>query len=211
MKFIKPIELIIFLCLALNTPALQAQSDSFEGKLYFRTETYFKDYEENAGITWYIKQGEQRLDYNISGKYKKTYTIIMRNNIADMYYMNNGKMAIIPLNPVNAVLESYTINNRETNVKVGVFNCTKYSLIVNGGEIDIWISDLVQPSLKVFPEFMQKGYLRIAASLDAKGFPVKIIKKDNSGRVVFAQTLMSISTENTSEDVFNIEQLQEAK
>ncbi len=180
--------------------------NSFEGELFLQTETYNKDFKEDASITWYIKNGKHRMDYSIGGKYSYSYSIIVNNNTANMYSKKEGKTMITPL-PLNTteVAISYTIDSEDKNIKLGNFICTKYNLTVADGTIEIWLAEQTQLTTESFPAFMQNGYLKIISGLDSQAFPIKIVKNDSSGKLVFSQTITAINPKIVPDSMFVIQ------
>ncbi|NTW34112.1 MAG: DUF4412 domain-containing protein, partial [Bacteroidetes bacterium] len=180
--------------------------NSFEGELLLRTENCIKGYKEDASITWYIKNDKHRMDYNIEGKYSISYTITVNNNVANMYSKKEGKNIITPLtlNPTD-VVTNYTINSTDKNVKLASFTCTKYNLTLPDGTLEIWLAEKTQLTIKSFPAFMQNAYLKIISGLDSQAFPVKIVKNDNSGKLVFSQTITSIDAKTVPDSIFVIQ------
>ena len=110
----------------------------------------------------------------------------------------------LPLNTTEVAI-SYTIDSEDKNIKLGNFICTKYNLTVADGTIEIWLAEQTQLTTESFPAFMQNGYLKIISGLDSQAFPIKIVKNDSSGKLVFSQTITAINPKIVPDSMFVIQ------
>ena len=200
MKKIYSLYLIVLASISVNA------QQGFEGKFLLQTENYNKEYKEDAHVTWYIKNGRHRMDYQISGQYSSSYTIVADNNSAKIYSETKGGKTVTPIPLTNsAAVNDYRIMGEEKNQVLNSFNCTKYILMVSDGTIELWLSEQNSISPDIFPAFMQRGYLNIISKLNPKAIPVKILKNDLSGHLAFSQTIIGIIPEKISDSTFIIQ------
>lgn len=196
------IKKTINLCVIIFSSLIAGAQNNFEGKLLFQMINYNKEYKEDAQVTWYIKNGKHRMDYTIGGKYSNSYSIIADNFSANIY--SQKTVTPIPLNS-HTEIGDFKIISEEKNIIFNSFNCTQYLLSVADGTVEIWISEQNAITPDIFPAFMQRGYLSLLLKLEPKGIPIKIIKNDQSGHLVFSQAITSIIPESISDSLFIIQ------
>lgn len=186
----------------LLTVSVFAQSN-FEGQIQMTATNPGSS--ETANITWFVKKGQHRLDYNtVAEGNKMNYSLVADNTGAKMLNADGSSIAI-PMDMLSKGaynLSGYFTTDEANGQNISGFNCTKYTIQTKTNIVEYWISNETGLSSGDFPGFMQKGLFTPVNDLQVGGVPVKIQVKDLNGKVVYAQTITAVSTTSVDDGLF---------
>lgn len=161
---------------------------------------------EKADITWFVKNGQHRLDYNtVAEGNSMNYSLVADNASAKMI-AKDGSVINIPMETMNKGsynLVGYLTTDQAKGQNVSGFNCAKYTIQTKEYMVEYWLSNETGLKSSDFPSFMQKGLFMPANELQSGSVPVKIVVKDLNGKVVYIQTITAITASNVDAAKFS--------
>lgn len=166
--------------------------NSFEGKIVMRTENPVTG--EISDITWYMKNGQHKLNYVNSGTdISSTYSLVSNGGTLEMVN-DGGKVAIDKSKLNNPVFEfpGHKLLNKEANKVMNEFKCIRYTIESGDKVAEVWMADDADLKISDFPDFMQNNLLSICENLHQGGIPVQITIKEKSGKLIHRQSISYI-------------------
>ena len=162
-----------------------AQSN-FEGVITLNTTN--EAMKESASITWYLKGDDSRMDIDSkAGDHSATYAVISDEKGMDM--VAEGQVTPVPQAAMKVDMSSQEIVSETPNVTVNGFTCTKVVYTDGSNLTTYWLADGLEISFDDLPFIIKRNMPKISSN----GFPVKMIKRDSSGKVILSQEVVSIT------------------
>lgn len=210
-NFIKYIAAFLPLaCLVLVSSNLQAQA--FEGTITLTTQN--PSMQEEAVVKWVTAGGNHKLVMNgtANGKSFSYSVLLLKNdpNVRILTEISGSKaMFVTPLNdikPVTAPLGSAIVTTGEGTATLAGYNCKKYTVESAEGSTSVFVTNQVSLTLSDLPALLQKnGIFNTLAANNIAGLPLSIISRGADGKVLFSQTITSITPGKVAATEFSYE------
>jgi len=166
--------------------AQTALAQSFEGVITLNTTN--EAMKEQATVTWYMKGNSSRLDiHSQAGEYTTDYSVISDEKGMDL--VSQGHVTAVPAVAMKMETAQQRFVSETKGQNVNGFACTKQVYTDGDNQTTYWLADDVKVSFKDLPFFIQKNMPQIP--VDA--FPVKMEKRDGTGKLVLSQDVLSIT------------------
>lgn len=174
---------IYFAALMFVSSAVLAQSN-FEGVITMNTTN--EAMKEKATVTWYLKGNSSRLDINSqAGEHDTQYAVI--SDAKGMDLVSQGH--VTPIQSVAPVTKSSLRLESETQgVSVNGFTCTKQVYADTEGETTYWLAKDLELGFDDLPAFIRRNMPAVTSN----GFPVRMEKRDGTGKLVLSQDVLSV-------------------
>ncbi len=179
---------------------LFAQS-KFEGVITMHSES--RGGKDLSDITWYVKNGQHRIDYVNSGEMSSTYSLLSKAGKLEM--LNERGRVNIPGNSMKQPdynFNAYKLVSTKAGEEINGFPCTKYTIEQGDKVAEYWI--VQDPTLQIsdFPEFMRHSLLSVSEKLQPGSIPIQIKISDLNGKMVYMQAIKDIISVEVGEEKF---------
>lgn len=203
-------KVISFLLLVFFSSGLFAQA-AFEGVVDMNTIN--NELQEKADITWYIKNGNHRLEYTgtkAGESYNYVFLIKSGGNLLQMLSEADGKKVYydIPRTAITSNIKAdygAEIEKSEESKLIGGFAATKYKVISADKISTVWITEKSPLSISDMPSLLLNNsvlkYLQVSG---INGIPVEINSTNTGGALVYSQKINAIKKQQVSDELFEI-------
>ena len=185
----------------------------FEGIIRFKTEN--KAIAETAEVTWFLKNGNSRLDIRSNTPDTKAEMSLYFPKgaaQASMVSTDNGKTTVYPL-PYSAFADAdfskaFGATATGRTETVAGFTCEEYTMQTAEGSISCLVSRESGISAGSFPSvILGRGIFGALMQSGVQGIPLKIVSRDFSGNIVLDQEVISVEPGSVSDTRFAVPSL----
>lgn len=188
MKFINMIIAVFFANVVL--------AQDFEGVITMNTtNTAMK---EQATVTWYLKNGDSRMDiHSDADGHSSDYSIITDGKGMDM--VAQGHVTRIPQNTMVAQGAAQTLLSEKEGVEMNGYNCTQAVYFDGKNQTTYWLTNDLKMGFNDLPSVIKRNMPKV----EATGFPVKMEKRNAEGKVILSQDVVSVKPATVDASKFN--------
>lgn len=174
-----------------------AQS-GFEGVVTYSTTN--ASINEKATVTWYHKNGENRMDFNSqAGDQNNRYSMIMGANDNSVFMLTpGGGQEISGIQPDKSMTSATFI--RKANTTEAGYNCEMLMFKTNGNDLTYWVTDEVALSYGNLPKIVRNNMPDLNGI--SNGFTVKMELRDAGGNLLMSQSVESVKSMAVSDSKF---------
>lgn len=198
-----------FLLLLLGTSVV------FAGKGLVVTQKYSTTVEgQNVTVTWYVTETQCKLKMLFSDKDVNTTNYFIPDVMSSklLTYSDGAVPAgaskiyySFPVAEIKGTLEASTIEHTGEIKQIGGMNCEKILAKTGNNFTEMWVTKDFKTDYYRFASFFKNSYeLKALSEGRIKGFPLSSVTKDNSGKVINAFQLLSVSSTEISDTEFNV-------
>jgi len=186
---------IIFTATILMTAFGAMAQSRFEGVITMNTTNAAM--KETATVTWYLKDGRSRLDFNSqAGDTHSEYAVITDEKGMDL--VAQGHVTPVPAVAMKMESAKQQFVSETKGLKVNGFDCSKQVYTDGTNETTYWLTDALDIRYSDLPFFIRKNMPQISSD----AFPVKMEKRDSTGKVVLSQDVLSITPQTVDDSSF---------
>jgi hypothetical protein len=166
-----------------------AQS-GFEGVVTYNTTN--ASINEKATVTWYHKDGENRMDVNShAGDQLIQYSMIMGTHDNSVFMISErNAQKISGINPDKSMTSATFI--RKANTTEAGYNCEMLMFKTNGNDLTYWLTDEVGMTYENLPKIVRNNMPEL--NRISNGFTVKMELRDAGGNLLMSQVVESVKT-----------------
>ncbi|MDX2001169.1 MAG: hypothetical protein SFW35_01975 [Chitinophagales bacterium] len=206
MTFNKLIVALSFIGLQLFSSLTYA--DTFEGVLEMTTINYSSG--EKATVTWSIKDGNHRMDYQTTVEGKPfNYTLLFLQGRADVLLLMEGNGKKIAYTVPAGALAISNLVKPNTLLQPGAgekvlagLNCTP--LVDGKGNVVAWVSAQSPVSVSDAPAALKgQGVFQLLVNNKINSLPLEFNATDAEGKPTYQQTIVSIKQQPVNGAVFD--------
>lgn len=174
-----------------------AQS-GFEGVVTYSTTN--ASINEKATVTWYHKNGENRMDFNShAGDQNNRYSMIMGTNDNSVFMLTpGGGQEISGIQPDKS-MTSATFIRKATTSEAG-YDCQMLMFKANGNDLTYWVTDEVGMTYGNLPKIVRNNMPDLNGI--SNGFTVKMELRDSRGNLLMSQTVESVKNVKVDDSKF---------
>lgn len=170
-------------------------AQNFEGVI--RMNTTNADQKEEATLTWYLKDGNSRMDISSKAEnHNAEYAIISDKKGMDM--VSQGHITPVPQAAMKVDNIPQTLLSQEEDVEANGYNCTKAVYFDGKNQTTYWLTNDLPITFDDIPFVIKRNMPQIKSS----GFPIKMEKKSPDGKVILSQDVTSVKATPVSDSRF---------
>lgn len=170
-------------------------AQSFEGVITMNTTN--EAIKEQATLTWYLKNGNSRMDIQSSADgHSSNYSIIVDGKGMDM--VSQGHVTSIPQTAMKVENAGQTLLSEKTGVQMNGYNCTQAVYFDGQNQTTYWFTNDLALEFNDLPSVIKRNM----PSVEASGFPVKMEKRNPQGKVILSQEVISVSASTVDNGKF---------
>ncbi len=182
----------------------------FQGLIRFKAEN--KAIGETSEISWYLKNGNSRLDIRsktAEAQAEMSLVFVKGSAEAKLISTDNGKTVVYPV-PYSSFANNdfsgaFGLEATGQKSTFAGFECEEYTMQTANGTVSCWVSKTTGISPASFPSvILGRGIFSVLMQNGIQGIPVKITSKDFAGNVVLDQEMISAEPMNVSDDRFSV-------
>lgn len=188
---------------------------AFAGKGIVVTQKYNTGKEgQNVTVTWYVTETQCKLKMLYSDKDINTVNYFIPD-------MTNGKLLSytegatpagvpktyysIPVSGIKSAVEAPVVERTGETKTINGINCEKVIAKTATTVTEMWVTKDFKAEYYRFAAFFKNSNeLKALSANSIKGFPIVSTTKDNSGKVVNAYELVSVSTTEIADSEFTV-------
>jgi hypothetical protein len=147
---------------------------------------------EKATVTWYHKDGENRMDVNShAGDQLIQYSMIMGTHDNSVFMISErNAQKISGINPDKSMTSATFI--RKANTTEAGYNCEMLMFKTNGNDLTYWLTDEVGMTYENLPKIVRNNMPEL--NRISNGFTVKMELRDAGGNLLMSQVVESVKT-----------------
>ncbi len=169
--------------------------NGFEGVITMNTTN--EALNEKATISWYLKGDKTRMDISSqAGEHSTEYAIIADEKGMDM--VSEGHVTSIPQVSMKMDNSNQTMVSKTDGINVNGFDCQKVIYTDGTHETTYWFAEGTGLTFDDLPFVIKRNMPKVTSS----GFPVKMEKKDATGKLILSQEVLSITAAAVELDRF---------
>ena len=173
-----------------------ASAQNFEGVITMNTSN--ETMKETASVTWYLKGNDSRMDINSkAGDQQTQFAVIADSKGMDM--IAEGQVTSVPQAAMQVDLAAQQLVSETKNVQVNGYNCTMAVYTDGTNQTTYWLAEGLGIGFSDIPFMIKRNMPKISSS----GFPVKMEKRDASGKIILSQVVVSITPSSVSDLKFD--------
>jgi hypothetical protein len=185
---------IIYTMIALMA-ANWASAQNFEGVINMSTAN--EEMKETATLTWYLKGDRSRMDIvSKAGDHNSSYAIISDEKGMDM--VAEGNVTNIPASAMKADMATLSLVSEMNAVSMNGYLCKQVVYSDGKYQTTYWLTDALNLKFDDIPMALRRNM----PSISTTGFPVKMEKRDATGKVVLRQDVLSVKTSAVDDSKF---------
>lgn len=143
---------------------------------------------ETAEITWYLKGVDSRMDFrSVADGVASDYALIADAKGIDM--LSKGQVTPIAQQDLRTTNASMTLLDETKDVQQNGYACIRRTYTDGKDDITYWVTATLPIGFRDLPMFMRRNMPRMEDNL----FPVKMEKRDVTGKVLLTQELRSVT------------------
>ena len=171
-------------------------AQNFEGVIKLNTTNL--ELKEEASVTWYLKNGNSRMDISSKAEnHNSEYAIISDSKGMDM--VSQGHITPVPQAAVKVDNIPQTLLSKEDGVKINGYNCSKEVYFDGKNQTTYWLTNDLSVKFSDLPFMIKRNMPKIKST----GFPVKMEKKSPEGKVLLSQDVTSVKATSVSDSRFD--------
>lgn len=172
-----------------------ATAQNFEGVITMNTTN--EAMMETATLTWYLKGENSRMDIDSkAGDHATQYTVIADTKGMDM--IADGQVTAVPQTAMSVDMKTQQLVSETKNVSVNGYNCTQAVFTDGTNQTTYWLAEGIGLGFNDLPFIIKRNMPKISSS----GFPLKMEKRDASGKIILSQDVVSITPSTVSNSKF---------
>lgn len=172
-----------------------AMAQNFEGVISMTTSN--EAMKETATLTWYLKGDRSRMDIvSQAGDHNSTYAIISDKKGMDM--VAEGNVTNIPASAMKSDMSTLNLVSEMNAVSMNGYMCKQVVYSDGKYQTTYWLTDALNLRFDDIPMVLRRSM----PSINTTGFPVKMEKRDATGKVVLRQDVLSVKTSAVDDSKF---------
>ncbi len=172
-----------------------ASAQNFEGVINMSTAN--EAMKETATLTWYLKGDRSRMDIvSQAGDHNSSYAIISDEKGMDM--VAEGNVTNIPASAMKADMATLSLVSEMNAVSMNGYLCKQVVYSDGKYQTTYWLTDALNLKFDDIPMALRRNM----PSISTAGFPVKMEKRDATGKVVLRQDVLSVKTSAVDDSKF---------
>ncbi len=170
-------------------------AQNFEGVINMTTSN--TEIKETATLTWYLKGDRSRMDIvSKAGDHNSTYAIISDEKGMDM--VADGNITNIPSSAMKSDMATLSLISEMNAVSMNGFMCKQMVYSDGKNQITYWLTDAVDIKFNDIPLILRRNM----PSINSNAFPVKMEKRDATGKVILSQNVVAAKASSVDDSKF---------
>lgn len=186
------------LFLMLLTATYSFAQSSFEGIITYNTTNASVD--ETATVKWYIKNGNNLMEFNSkAGDKQLNYSVQMNSNSQTVVITTDqGSQEVSGITGEEVFTSAKFI--RKIQVTESGYKCEMLMFKSGGNDLVYWVTTGVGMSYSDLPKLVKNNMPDLSGI--SKGIPIKMELRDSEGNVLRSQDLISVETVSVNDSKF---------
>ena len=182
--------------LAILLTASWSMAQNFEGVITMKTTNEVM--KETASLTWYLKGDKSRMEISSQADGHSTqYAIISDGKGLDM--VAQGHVTPIDKAVLDLGQSNITLLSERDGVAMNGYTCKQAVYFDGKSQTTYWLTDDLGLSFSDIPSIIRRNM----PNIDAKGFPIRMEKRNADGKVVLTQEVVSVQPSKVEDSKFD--------
>jgi hypothetical protein len=191
------IKWVLATLILFSTVVCQAQS-KFEGVVKYNTTNAAVN--EVASVTWHLKNGQNRLEFDSqAGENRVAYSLMMDNQEKEAFLTTGGASQYVSGIKADEKIAGAKFI-RKTKVTENGYECEMLMFKSGDYELVYWMTNDVPIAYEQLPHLVKNNMPKLSGI--SNGFPVKMEIRDSKGTIVQSQDVVSVTPAKVDDSKF---------